>query len=105
MGMKGVGAGVFALLPRASIGGVAPPKTRAVRQRNPATSSQPTTSADTDNIQEGDQTSPDTGTEATSEAGGQQVTETGGGSTAESDGPGGHEDPAGNVDHQFEGQE
>jgi hypothetical protein len=48
-----------------------------------------------------------TGTVAhiTSEVGSEQVTETGGGSTAESDGPGGHEDPAGNVDHQFEGQE
>ncbi len=48
-----------------------------------------------------------TGTVAhiTSEVGSEQVTETSGGSTAESDGPGGHEDPAGNVDHQFEGQE
>ncbi len=27
------------------------------------------------------------------------------GSAAESDGPGGHEHPAGNVDHQFDGQE
>jgi len=26
-------------------------------------------------------------------------------SPTESDGPGGHEDPAGNVDHQFEGEE
>jgi len=25
--------------------------------------------------------------------------------SAESDGPGGHEDPPGNVDHQFEGEE
>lgn len=38
--------------------------------------------------EEGDQTSPDTTTES-----------------AESDGPGGHEDPAGDVDHQFEGEE
>ena len=49
---------------------------------------------DTDNVQEGDQTSPDgTGSESESEAAG------------ESDGPGGHEDGPGNVDHQFEGEE
>lgn len=61
---------------------------------------------DPDNVQEGDQTGPETpdaneapdtgsenGSEATSE------------SAAESDGPGGHEDPPGNVNHQFEGEE
>lgn len=57
---------------------------------------------DTDNIQlqQGDQTSADgaasqavTGEQAGSESGGP------------SDGPGGHEDPAGNVDHQFDGEE
>jgi hypothetical protein len=47
----------------------------------------------------------DTVAHITSEVGSEQVTEAGGGSTAESDGPGGHEDPAGNVDHRFEGQE
>ena len=59
--------------------------------------------ADTDNIQQGDQTTPDTGSE--SEAGGETTTETGGESAGESDGPGGHEDGPGNVDHQFQGQE
>ncbi len=50
---------------------------------------------DTDNIQvqEGDQTSPDSTTSVASEP------------ATESDGPGGHADPAGNVDHQFEGAE
>nr|MBA2601138.1 hypothetical protein [Actinomycetota bacterium] len=50
---------------------------------------------DTDKVQlqVGDQSAPDS-TEATSSEG-----------TSESDGPGGHEDPAGNVDHQFEGNE
>jgi cytoskeletal protein RodZ len=79
-----------------------------------------TSATDTDNVQSGDQTSPDrhsakassastsetpdTGSEAekpsgTSDAG--SATE----NSSESDGPGGHEDPAGNVDHQSEGQE
>jgi hypothetical protein len=48
--------------------------------------------AETDDVQEGDQTSPDAfGSESTSEN--------------ESDGPGGHADPPGNVDHQFDGEE
>ncbi len=56
-----------------------------------------TTAADTDNVQSGDQNSPD-GTASQTEAGGE--------SAAPSDGPGGHQDPAGaNVDHQFQGQE
>lgn len=48
-----------------------------------------------------------TGTVATitSEVGREHANESSGGSAAESDGLGGHEDPAGNVDHQFEGQE
>ncbi len=54
---------------------------------------------DTDNVQSGDQTTPDTGSsvEQSSEASGE------GGSA--NDGPGGHADAAGNVDHQFQGQE
>lgn len=50
---------------------------------------------DTDNVQEGDQTSTDNG------AGEASSSEPAG----ESDGPGGHEDPPGNVDHQFDGEE
>lgn len=58
--------------------------------------------ADTDTLQQGDQTTPDAvGSAAESEPGSEQETE----SATESDGPGGHEDPAGNVDHQFEGEE
>ena len=48
---------------------------------------------DTDTLQEGDQTTPDVA------GGAESATE------PESDGPGGHEDPAGNVDHQFDGEE
>jgi hypothetical protein len=104
MKMKRIAIAAVTVLALASLGGVALAKTPAVGQSNPATSSVPTTNTDTDNIQEGDQTTPDVGAEATSGAGGEQATESGG-SAAESDGPGGHEDPAGNVDHQFDGQE
>ena len=105
MKIKRIAIAAVTVLALASLGGVALAKTPAVGQCNAATSSVPTTNADTDTIQEGDQTTPDVGAEATSEAGGEQATESGGGSAAESDGPGGHEDPAGNVDHQFDGQE
>lgn len=57
------------------------------------------TSQDPDSIQEGDQTAPD------DEKGEVEAPETGAESEKESDGPGGHEDPPGNVDHQFEGEE
>ena len=59
------------------------------------TGSGSTTAVDTDNVQEGDQTGPEVA----------DATEEGSGESSESDGPGGHEDPAGNVDHQFEGNE
>lgn len=87
--------------------------------------------ADTDTLQEGDQTTPDvtganvtgatvsavkaaTGVKAAAAAPAEPTTpetgaetpETGAGTEAASDGPGGHEDPAGqNVDHQFDGEE
>ena len=54
---------------------------------------------DADNLQEGDQTTPDTAAEAASEQAGSEV--------PGSDGPGGHADEPGNAsaDHQFEGVE
>jgi hypothetical protein len=105
MKMKRIAIAGVAVLALASLGGAALAKTPAQRQNAPATSSETTTGADTDNIQEGDQTGPDNGAEATSEAGGETTTETGGESATQSDGLGGHEDPAGNVEHQFQGQE
>lgn len=63
---------------------------------------------DTDTVEQGDQTGPETPdpTEASnSESGGGTETEPDAESESESDGPGGHEDPPGNVDHQFEGEE
>lgn len=53
--------------------------------------------ADPDNVQEGDQAGPEEA-EANEEPG----TESEG---VESDGPGGHEDPPGDVNHEFEGEE
>jgi hypothetical protein len=58
--------------------------------------------ADTDNLQEGDQTTPDVPGEA--DAAG-EAAEAGAETGTEADGPGGHEDPAGEVDHQFDGEE
>lgn len=77
----------------------------------PAPGGQPSTVApavepvgpDADTLQEGDQTTPDTGTEAADPA--ESATASATESAAGSDGPGGHADPAGEVDHQFDGQE
>ena len=68
------------------------------------------TTGDGDNIQSGDQSSTDTAGTASESASPTEVT----GATAEvgspetgtaSDGLGGHADPVGNVDHQFNGNE
>ena len=73
----------------------------------PAPAQAPVTAVDGDNVQQGDQTAPDTGaaseqssTETSSESGAA-------GEVSANDGPGGHADePANpNADHQFEGQE
>ena len=80
----------------ASSGGSA---TQHAKARTAATA-EPTQSApDTDNIQSGDQTDPDTGASA------EQSSETSGETGSANDGPGGHADAPGNVDHQFQGQE
>jgi hypothetical protein len=73
---------------------VAVPKTVRSESENPS-------AADTDNVQEGDQSTSDTTASASASESGSEGTE----SATESDGPGGHADPAGNVDHQFEGEE
>jgi hypothetical protein len=64
---------------------------------------------DTDNVQQGDQNAPDgpaihktkTRAKAASDTENPTASET----DNNSDGPGGHQDPAANVDHQFDGQE
>lgn len=88
----------------AALGGVAIAKTGSSSKSGSAAE---VTAPDTDNVQEGDQTTPDNGVE-TAEADGTDTaegTDTAGESAQESDGPGGHEDPAGNIDHQFDGEE
>jgi hypothetical protein len=56
-----------------------------------------TVGPDTDSVQSGDQTTPDTASASASEASGEETV---------NDGPGGHEDEAGaEADHQFEGEE
>ncbi|HEY0477592.1 MAG TPA: hypothetical protein VGD37_08705 [Kofleriaceae bacterium] len=79
----------------ASSGGSAAPHAKATATAEPGQSG-----PDTDNIQSGDQTTPDAGSNAA-----EQSSETSGESGSANDGPGGHTDAPGNVDHQFQGQE
>ncbi|ADU49502.1 hypothetical protein [Intrasporangium calvum] len=58
--------------------------------------------ATSSSVQQGQRSATDTGA---SEVSGAEAPETAGTESGTSDGPGGHEDPAGNVDHQFDGQE
>lgn len=83
-----------------SVSGAAIAATHGKAATKPAT--EQVTSADTDNVQEGDQTGPDNVTGAAEESNSDaESSEAAGGS----DSPGGHEDPPGNVDHQFDGDE
>jgi hypothetical protein len=73
----------------------------AVRATNESTS-QP----DTDSVQQGDKTSPDISSARgvrASEAGSTETDNGGEGSGQNSDGPGGHQDPAGDVNHECAG--
>ena len=76
-----------------------------------APKSETTSTVDTDSIQlqQGDQTAPDTLTTSDSVSGqggqGQGEGQAGGENSSQSDGPGGHEDPPGDVNHQFNGEE
>ena len=56
--------------------------------------------ADTDNIQQGDQSGADDATEANEPEG-----KDGAEGPGESDGPGGNEDPPGDVENEFDGEE
>jgi hypothetical protein len=85
-----------------ALGGVALANSSSDPQNAPAVS-EATTAVDTDTVQAGDQTTPDTGPEANAESAGE--TESAPESGTESDGPGGHEDPPGNADHEFDGEE
>jgi hypothetical protein len=72
-----------------------PPVAAAVTANPEADAGMP----DTDTLQQGDQTTPDTAADATAEQAGSEA--------PGNDGPGGHADDPGNanVDHQFEGVE
>ena len=81
--------------------------TPATQAPNASVSEVEPVGTDADNLQEGDQTTPDVAgaaDSATEPAG--EAPEAPGAPGAESDGPGGHEDAAGQeVDHQFDGEE
>lgn len=105
MSIKKIIAALMVVTASLAFAGVAVAKT-GQKPVAPATSestatTESTTEADTDNVNEqvGDQSAPDT-QEGTETAG-----ETGGEAPGESDGPGGHADAPGNVDHQFNGEE
>ena len=91
------GAGIaFAGSPAGSPSAAAPGPVAPIVQAEP-------TGPDTDTLQEGDQTTPDAAGAAETAGEAPEGSEAVG---AESDGPGGHEDPAGqNADHQFDGEE
>ena len=101
-------AAVLATTSALTAGGVAYASTGAgsAPAKHPQVKSAEPVSPDTDNIQSGDQTTPDT-------AAGANATETGsdgesaGSEVPGNDGPGGHADEPGNsnADHQFQGQE
>ncbi len=76
----------------------------AVHAVAPKAASETPGARDGDNVQSGDQSTPDSASAATAEApdSGSAAEKT----SSEADGPGGHQDPPGaNVDHQFQGQE
>lgn len=103
--MKKKAIGIAALVLAASgIGGVALTSQASAAPSAPQTTASPSANSETksgpdsDALQQGDQSTPDrTGASTTAEkAGTEQANE----SSAASDGPGGHQDPAGNVQHQ-----
>jgi hypothetical protein len=88
--------GAAALVLGGSVAGVALASGSTPKPLSPETT-ETTSTVDTDSIelQQGDQTAPDTTTSDSAS----------GESSSESDGPGGHQDPAGEVNHEFNGEE
>ncbi|MFI0217377.1 hypothetical protein [Streptomyces lydicus] len=70
------------------------------RGSDPADPGEHTTGPDRDNIQQGDQTAPDRG-----QSGGEHERQGEAPENGASDGPSGHADPSGTIDHQFTGKE
>jgi hypothetical protein len=92
LGGAGIGTAVAA-----SAGAAAPAAVRAAQ-------SEPT-GPDTDAVQQGDQTSPDYATAAAAQAPDNPGEAAQSENSAPSDGPGGHADPSGDVQHEFDGVE
>jgi hypothetical protein len=100
-----IAAGAVAALALAG-GGIGASAAASANTSHPASAvSQEPTAPDTDAIQQGDQTSRDTTTVAA--VSGQNGSENPENSSenAPSDGPGGHADPSGDVQHEFSGVE
>jgi hypothetical protein len=98
-----VAATAVLLISGAGIAFAASPPAAAPVTAAPIVTAEPV-GPDTDTLQQGDQTTPDT---AADNATAGDVTDPGEpiASESASDGAGGHQDPAGQVDHQFDGQE
>jgi len=96
------GIGTATVMAQAS-GASTPPAVHAPAKA--VTSESDGNGSDTDNVQQGDQTSPDVpAAKASPKAGAADESESGSESeTGATDGPGGHEDPPGNVDNQQTG--
>jgi hypothetical protein len=97
--LAALAVGGSAIATAAQKGGALAPPTPAVTI--PALADTPSAS-DGDNVQQGDQSTPDTGgaAEAPDSAGAESASE----ASDASDGPGGHADPAGTVDNQQQGE-
>jgi hypothetical protein len=110
---KTIGAATAALAALALGGSAiasATQSTAGATKHHAATKAEKTTGPDTDSVQSGDQTSPDpTGAKSSTSASEPVVSETAPETSSESstpsDGPGGHEDPAGDVENQSEAEE
>ena len=97
--LAGIAAAVLAVT--ALTGGVAsaqsgPPTPSGSTATETATG----TDTDTDTLQQGDQTTPDTAAEQANETANETAAESAGESAAADDGPGGHEDPPGDIQHE-----
>jgi len=115
---KTIGAATAALAALALGGSAiasATQSTASATKHHAATKAEKTTGPDTDAVQSGDQTSPDPkGAKSSSASAAEPVfsetapetsSETSSESSTPSDGPGGHEDPAGDVENQSEAEE
>lgn len=98
------GIGTATAMAQAS-GAAAPPALHAPAAK--AATLEPVAATDTDNVQQGDQTTPDAPAVAKSDTKASSSSESesaGESETGPSDGPGGHQDPPGNVDNQQTGE-